>query len=517
MLAGFCNHFCSQYSQYASVRKLLKKRISAAKFTSFCKICEFSLMKKAFMGVRLRRLREERGLTQVALARALELSPSYLNQLERNQRPLTVGILLKINSVFGIDVQLFAENEEAKLLSDLRDTFADAAAGEKVGMTEMRELVANMPAVGRALVTMHRRYRDAMDQCVSLAARLGDEWRDYDAAHSPAPFEEVRDFFYARHNHIAELDEAAERIFAESHLRIGDLVTDLTRRLQDRHGIRVVVEADDDIAADTYRRYDSQARLLHVSSYLRPGQQAFQIATQIAFLELDDVLCDLTDGAAFASEESRALARIGLANYFAGALLLPYEEFLRSAEALHYDIERLSRHFGVGFETVCHRLSTLQRPDARGVPFFFVRVDRAGNVSKRQSATDFHFSRLGGTCPLWNVYEAFAMPNTILTQVARMPDGRTYFWIARTVSRSPGGYGAPSKTFAIGLGCDIRHAHRLIYSKGFDLTDTAAATPIGVGCKVCERSNCPQRAFPPIGRKLTVDEARRWFAPYPVA
>lgn len=472
-------------------------------------------MKKAYMGVRLRRLREERGLTQTALAQALELSPSYVNQLEKNQRPLTVGILLKINSVFGVDVQLFSEDEEAKLLSDLRDTFADAASGEKIGMTEIRELVTNMPAVGRVLVTLHRRYRDAMDQCVSLAAQLGDEWRDYAATQPLAPFEEVRDFFYARHNHIAELDEAAERIFMETRMHIDSLVADLAARLQNRHGVRVVLETTDDADVDIYRYYDAKAQVLHISPHLRPGQQAFQLATQIAFLEFSEMLHALTASAVFSGEEARSLARIGLANYFAGALILPYAEFLKSAESLRYDIERLSRRFDVGFETICHRLSTMQRPDARGVPFFFVRVDRAGNVSKRQSATDFHFSRLGGTCPLWNVYEAFEVPNRILTQVARMPDGRTYFWIARTVSRSHGGYGAPSKTFAIGLGCDIRHAHRMIYSKGLDLTDTAAATPIGVGCKVCQRANCPQRAFPPIGRKLAIDETRRRFAPYP--
>lgn len=470
-------------------------------------------MKKAFMGGRLRRLREERGLTQTALASALELSPSYVNQIEKNQRPLTVGILLKINSVFGVDVQLFSEGEEAKLLSDLRDTFADAVSGEKIGTTEIRELVANMPAVGRALVTLHRRYRDAMDQCVSMSAQLGDDWRDYAAAQPLAPFEEVRDFFYARHNHIAELDEAAERIFLKSNLRIGNLVADLAARLQSQHGVRVI---ETDTAVDMYRHYDAEARLLYISPHLRPGQQAFQMATQIAFLEFNELLHNLSDNHAFSREESRALARIGLANYFAGALILPYGAFLKSAETLRYDIDRLSSDFGVGFETVCHRLSTMQRPEARGVPFFFVRVDRAGNVSKRQSATDFHFSRLGGTCPLWNVYEAFEVPNRILTQVARMPDGRTYFWIARSVSQSPGGYGAPSKTFAVGLGCDIRHAHCLVYSKGLDLADTAAATPIGIGCKVCERPNCPQRAFPPIGRKLAVDETRRWFTPYPV-
>jgi len=185
---------------------------------------------------------------------------------------------------------------------------------------------------------------------------------------------------------------------------------------------------------------------------------------------------------------------------------------LQAAEALRYDIGLLQQRFGVGFETVCHRLSTLQRPGAPGVPFFFVRVDRAGNISKRQSATQFHFSRTGGTCPLWNVYEAFEQPGRVLRQLASMPDGRKYLWIARTVSGGGRGYGAPRKTFAVALGCDMRHAPRLVYAQGLDLN--AAATPIGMGCKVCERAHCPQRAFPYLGAALEVDEHQSRFAPY---
>ena len=472
-------------------------------------------MRKAFMGVRLRRLREERGLTQVALANALDLSTSYLSQLEKNQRPLTVPVLLRLNAVFGVDVQLFSEDEEARLIADLRDTLSDTATGETISVAEVRELAANMPAVGRALLSLHRRYREAAERAEAMAVRLGDGWQA--TAAPPMPYEQVRDFFYARHNHIAELDEAAERLYHAAGLSAGAVNAGLTEYLARRHGVRVVLGASDAAAGDSQRRYDPANRVLRLASHLRPGQRAFQIATQLAFLEMRTDLDRLADEAAFSSEEARVLARIGLANYFAGALILPYGDFLRAAEAQRYDIERLGRQFGVGFETICHRLSTLQRPDARGVPFFFIRVDRAGNISKRQSATDFHFSRVGGTCPLWNVYEAFAQPGRILTQLARMPDGRTYLWVARTVSRGNGGYGAPGKTFAIGLGCDMRHAARLIYAKGLDLSDPDAATPIGVGCKVCERPACPQRAFPPIGRTLAIDEHSSRFAPYPVA
>jgi len=263
-----------------------------------------------------------------------------------------------------------------------------------------------------------------------------------------------------------------------------------------------------------HRRFDPDNRVLHLSRSLAAGQKAFQMATQLAFLEQSGTLDALIRSPRLTGTESQALARIGLANYYAGALVLPYGDFLAAAERLRYDVDLLSEFFSVGIETICHRLSTLQRPGAAGVPFFFVRVDRAGNISKRQSATDFHFSRVGGSCPLWNVYEAFASPDRILTQLAQMPDGRTYLWIARTVSHGQGGYGMPGKAFAIGLGCDLRHAPRLVYARGLNLNDPSAATPIGTGCKVCERPNCPQRAFPPMGRKVLVDERRSQFEPY---
>ena len=208
-----------------------------------------------------------------------------------------------------------------------------------------------------------------------------------------------------------------------------------------------------------------------------------------------------------AHEEERDHARVG-------ALLLPYGRFLAACEALRYDIDLLSEQFGVSFESVCHRLSTMQRADPRVIPFFFVRVDRAGNISKRQSATDFHFSRTGGTCPLWNVYEAFAQPGKVITQLSRMPDNRTTLWVARTVTHQRGGYGSLRREFAVALGCDVRYASRLVYSKGIALDDPDAATPIGAGCKVCDREECAQRAFPALGGHLRINENVRQFAPY---
>lgn len=473
-------------------------------------------MRKTFVGIKLKKLREERQLTQMSLAKSLGISLSYLNQIENNQRPLTVQVLLRLNEAFGIDVQLFSEAEEARLFSDLREVFADPRLNEQLGKTEIRELAANMPAVGRLLVEMHKQLGEAQEQSAYLANQLGNDRSADLPVMLSTPYEEVREYFYAHRNYIPELDHEGEALSSKLGLPVGKMKHALAERLLQMHGVRLVEQAGTD-STDTVRHYDNSTRLLALSPRLDEGQQAFQLATQIAFLEQKQLLDQLLEKTAFSSPEALVLARIGLANYFAGAVLMPYMHFLQSAEQLRYDIELLEQRYAVSFETICHRLSTLQRPEARGVPFFFIRVDRAGNISKRQSATDFHFSRFGGTCPLWNIYAAFSSPDRILTQQAEMPDGRTYFWIAKMIRHRQGGYKAPSKNFAIALGCDLHHADRLVYSKGMILDDPAARTPIGAGCKICERQKCPQRAFPSLYSTIQVNEAQTNFAPYMTA
>ncbi|NEE45795.1 DUF2083 domain-containing protein, partial [Streptomyces sp. SID8455] len=270
--------------------------------------------------------------------------------------------------------------------------------------------------VARALVALHHRYRDAAERVVALAPA-----QDGESLLTAEPHDEVRDFFYAHHNHFGALDEVAERTAADLGTGSAGRTADaLKEHLATRHRITVVT-TDPQRAADA-RRFDPDSGLLLLSPWLSEAQRAFQLATQLALLEHGSLLNTLVADGELASDQAAGLARIGLANYFAGALLMPYTAFHRAAEELRYDIELLQARFGVGFETVCHRLSTLQRTGDRGVPFSFLRVDRAGNISKRQSASDFHFSRLGGTCPLWTVYEAFSAPGRILTQVAEMPD-----------------------------------------------------------------------------------------------
>jgi XRE family transcriptional regulator, fatty acid utilization regulator len=468
---------------------------------------------KTFVGSRVRQLRSERGFSQAALAQMLDISPSYLNQIEHDVRPLTVAVLLRITEVFGVDATFFASQDDTRLVAELREVTLDRDLGVEVDPAEIADVVAAHPAVARALVNLHRRYRLTTTQ---LAAATEDRFSDGSGFSSGSgsitmPHEEVRDYFYERQNYLHELDAAAEDLTVRMGMHRADLARDLSDRLTRVHGVHIVQRID--LGDSVLHRFDPQTKTLEIGRHLASGQYVFKLAAELGYLEFGDLIDGMVTEGNFTSDEAVKLARLGLANYFAAATVLPYRQFHDVAEKFRYDVERLSAFYSVSYETVAHRLSSLQRPAMRGVPLSFVRVDRAGNMSKRQSATGFHFSSSGGTCPLWNVYETFANPGKIGVQIAQMPDGRSYMWVARTVERRASRYGQPGKTFAIGLGCELRHAHRLVYSEGLDLAGEIA-TPIGAGCRVCERDNCPQRAFPALGRALDLDEHRSTVSPY---
>lgn len=467
--------------------------------------------RKLFLGMKIRRFRDQQGLTQASLAQALDISPSYLNQIENDQRPLTLSVLLKLGKLYNLDLTTFSQEEDERVLGELRGCLEDPLfAGNRVNVIDLKEIVNRAPDFARHFLTLYQSYHQSMINYAGLAQELaGDEAvREIDGAQFP--YEEVRDFFYHQHNYFDRLDIAAEILSQQEGLGQGDGEAKLIQYLKKRHAIDVVIDG----TGDRLRLYSSQFRRLQLSTLLSQKQRVFQLAHQVCLLDQRHLLDDIIHQAHFRSPDADAVCRVGLANYFAGALLMPYALFLEKSKSERYDIERLQIIFNVSFEQVCHRLSTLQRPNAKGVPFYFLRVDAAGNISKRQSATSFNFARVGGACPLWNVHEAFAQPGKILRQIAQMPDGKAYFCIARTVTRTEGGFLMPQKTFAVGLGCDIVHAPQLIYSVGLDLNDKEAAVPIGVSCRVCERTNCAQRAFPPIGKRIHINEDEREFLPY---
>jgi predicted transcriptional regulator/transcriptional regulator with XRE-family HTH domain len=470
------------------------------------------MAKKLFLGYKLRHLREHRKLSQAALAVLLEVSPSYLNQIENNQRPLTVTVLLRIAKVFDLDLASLVEDGESRLVADLREAMSDPTfGGGPIALAELRNAAGASPELAKRVLSLYQAYQHLDERLKSLTDDLSSTDADDARGHAHFPYEEVRDFFYYCDNYFGSLDEAAEALAESEGFRPGDMQADLTAYLKTHHDVRVRVATDDD--APVMRSFDRASSTLNLSPQLTMPSRTFQLAHQVALLAYRDIIEQVVTEARLASDDARSICRVGLANYFAGALVMPYRAFAAQARAQRHDIEQLQSRFGTSFEQVCHRLSTLQRPGARGVPFYFVRVDMAGNITKRHSATRFHFTRFGGACPLWNVHEAFARPGRILVQQARMPDGVSYICLARTVTQRGGSYLRPDRQFAVGLGCEAAYAGEMVYSAGLDLAN-AQPVAIGVNCRICERDDCRQRAFPPIASHISVDENNRSFIPY---
>ncbi len=467
-------------------------------------------MPKTYVGSRLRQLRRERNLSQASLAATLQLSASYVNQIEHDVRPLTVPVLKRITEAFGVDATFFSRDDDSRLLAELKDVVEDQELGTPhIELQELSELVYRHPTVARSVVEIHRRYSNARDKLT-----LATDSRVSSSEPLSMPHDEVRDFFYSRQNYLDDLDHAAEKLAGDIGVeRFGIHTTEraLTERITRDHGVTVRTSPSE---AGVLHHLDTATRTLSLSPILSSGQRAFRIALELAYLEVGPLIDAHVAAEPVSSDTSVDLARRGIASYFAAATLLPYTLMHSESEKHGYDVDYLCHVFGVGYETVASRLSTLQRANKRGVPFTFVRVDRAGNISKRQSATGYHFSTSGGTCPLWGIYESFARPGESVRQHAMMPDGRTYLWVARTVRHHRFQFNETEKLFAIGLGCETRHAERTIYARGLPLDDASHATPIGAGCRVCPRENCAQRAFPSIHHGIEVDPHTTSIAPY---
>ncbi|TCP44057.1 helix-turn-helix domain-containing protein [Rhodovulum marinum] len=463
--------------------------------------------RKLYAGVKLRETRTRLGLTQKEFAARLGISLPYLNQMENNNRPVSSTVLLALASEFGFDVTELSSGDAERLVSDMREALADPVFGELAPpLADLRLAASNAPALARAFLELHRAYRQSHERLASLDEALGRE----DAGLQPSPWEEVRDFFHYCDNYIDAVDRAAERFARactgpeESERRAAEALeaAGITLKTGDIPGVRL---------------YDEPRRALTLSARLNGATRRFQLLHQLALLAQSPLLEATLDLARFQTQEARDIARIGMANYFAGAALLPYTRFLDAAQETRHDLELLADRFGASIEQVAHRLSTLQRPGAKGLPFYFVRVDQAGTITKRHSATRLQFARFGGACPLWNVHRAFETPGRFLRQLAETPDGVRYFSLACDVTKPGGAWGAPVRRFAIGLGCEIRHADRLVYADDLDLTNSAAFEPIGISCRICERRHCHQRAVPPLERRLSVDPNRRGVLPYEVA
>jgi len=460
--------------------------------------------KALYLGPRLKKLRRDLGLTQANMASDLDISPSYIALMERNQRPVTAEMLIKLATTYRIDVGELADEgadeTAARLQGVLRDPiFADIA----IEPLDIEDIATSYPGMAEALLRLHTAFGE--EQLALAERREAGAGGSESAEGSSDPVGEARAFLAARRNCFPELDDSASAA-----ARALDSFEAMRDHLAENHQLDLRL-TDDGLLRGALRWHDYHRRRIYIAERLDHAGRRFQAALQIAILEQESVIGDIMAEGRFVGEDGKRLVRRALQSYWAAALLMPQRSFARAAIDLRYDVEALCARFAVSFEQAAHRLTTLQRSGEEGVPFFFLRVDRAGNVSKRLDGAGFPFARHGGACPLWNVHRTFERPGEVDAQLIELPDGERYVSIARTVRGGGGGFGAASVTRSVALACSAAHLDKLAYGDVLTKHDPA---PVGVACRMCHRPRCVARSAPPVGREIVPARYRESGVPF---
>lgn len=458
----------------------------------------------AYLGPRIKRLRRELGLTQGNMAADLGISPSYVALIERNQRPVTADLLVKLATVYRLDIASFAEDGRqeltAKLGAVLREPLFDDV---DLPALDIADIAAGYPAFAEAFLRLHTAHDESQ---LELAERREAVSPDLSAERDP--ISDVRNFLSARRNHFPSLEASAANAIGD-----GTALEQLVARLRERHGLEVRFEEPEALLG-ALRWHSPHHRQVFVGKQLDDASRRFQLAVQLALLEGGGKVEEALAQGSFGSDNARRLAAGALTSYWAAALLMPYRPFASSARQKRHDVEALATEFGTSFEQVAHRLTTLQAPGEEGVPFFFIRFDEAGNISKRLDGAGFSFARHGGSCAVWDVHRCFRTPGEIVEQFVELPEGQRFLTFARTVTAGGGSYQARRVTRGVALGCSWDHAQLLIYG---DRLRGAEPAPIGVACRLCHRPRCIARAAPPIGREMRSDPYRDTGVPFAFA
>lgn len=459
---------------------------------------------KLFAGQRLRELRKRDDLTQQAFSSRLGISPSYLNQLERNQRPLPDRLLHLICEHYGLTPAWFNDTREAHRVQALRETMGDPVFKDgPLTLAHMADAARQSPALCDAFLTLYRAYTFEQ-QRAPFSPPDGSPLEPYDV---------VGNWVQEKNNYFHELDCAAEAFYEKLPEHKDGLEPALTAFLLEQHGLAITHDLEMEQQGLVWR-IDKQRNAI-VLPYNQPQEsRLFYLAQIIGQLDHDKLITKILKRSAPKDKNSFQLARVYLGNYFAGALLLPYERVLKTAQTTRYDVECIRRHFGVSFEQVSHRLSTLQRPGSEGIPFYFLKLDIAGNILKSFSANRFSQARFGGPCPLWNIFRAFATPGQVQVQLSQTTDDTIYLNVARTVAHEGRTYTDRPRQSAIVLGCHIKDAAQTVYADGLNLSDHSLVIPIGPGCRACSRDNCSHRSLPLSGRLLDTGSDARGVVPY---
>ncbi|MGR3513079.1 MAG: helix-turn-helix domain-containing protein [Paracoccaceae bacterium] len=460
-------------------------------------------MQKTFVGPQLRQLRRAQKQTQAQMAKALGVSPAYINLLENNQRSLSVQMLMALSETYAVDWRDLVQDPSSNVLAELRSVLQDPVFHDTPDLQELRAAVDHAPVLVENFLRIYRTHRRTLEKML----RQGQE-RVPETLMASTPETIIHDFFRNHQNHFPELEEIAERIRALQPCAPDDVYAMLKARLADRHTVTIKIRTVEDMS-EALRIFDRDTGVLSLSQALDYPNRTFQLAHVLCLLEASDTLKALVADSGITSPTGLARCQVELANYFAGAFLMPYAEFLETAQATKYDVDRIAAAFSVSFEQVCHRLTTLQRKNASGVPFFFLRIDKAGNVTKRFNSTTFTLAEFGGACPVWNIHTSFRTPGVILPQFVELPEGEKFFTISRTTDRPVYSRESQDRRLALALGCDVRFIEEIGYAKSFNLGSDDLFSPIGINCHLCPRQACSQRAHQPLVVDLPISPDRR--------
>lgn len=532
------------------------------------------MAKQTFLGTKLRRLRLDKQLSQVDLAAELGISASYLNLIEHDRRDLTVPLLLKLSQILKVDPLIFASDQDGRLLAEITEALHDPVfQSETIADDAISNLVSDHPALSQSFVKLYQSYKGALGDLEYLRERLSQDslladssfrlrtlvtsilslaeimndnadmnntqrqeflgivfkdsraladtvtemlsfvGRDHISGTTStlSPADAATDFIQQNNNYFPDIETAANdlnvkmnqqppSIQALSEYLLKEFNVSVEYATKDRHDMEISL-------------YDETRKHLILSSSLPPSSVKFHLALLIGQLGYDDLFNELVNRSDLLPKSAQSKGHDALANYFAGACLFPYDLLYEAAEELHYDIELMQQKFGASYEQICHRLTTLHKPEKSGIPFHLIRTDIAGNISKRYSASGLRIPRYGSACPRWVVHASYLTPGIICTQISEMLDGSQFFSIARTVTKPSLGFKHPKRHYAISIGCEISHAHRLIYADGMNLAAPKTVMPVGISCRLCDRSDCSHRAAPPPAQSAKLNTSQRNISP----
>ena len=464
------------------------------------------------IGHKIKTKRRKLGIAQAALSKKISISPSYLNLIESGKRKVSVDLLLKLANELNIEISDISKKTDTNLYQNLMDLLGDNLF-EDLDITnfDIKELVNTNPLIAKALVKLGDNYKKKNQDIVSKVENISGKF--IDSRKNSFPGEVVSDFLQENENYFPKLEEFASNFFSKIQINNRMGYTSICEYLLRKHGI-VVKDVVPDEKKPFTKQFDVDKKIFLVSDYLTLETKKLYAGAQVAQLEFSQVIDEYLNSFSFPSEESKKLSKVALLNYAGAAIIMPYKYFYEECIKQRYDVELLQNTFAVSFEQVAHRITCLQDPKMKGIPFHMLRADVAGNISKRFSLSGIEIPRYGGACPRWNIYKAFTMPGKINAAVSKMSNGEKYICIARTVEKGIGKHGMEKTLLSIGLGCQVKYAKDFVYADSLNLNDKKTETPIGVNCRTCDRMDCQQRAFPPLHKKFDIDLNKRGISVY---